>query len=99
MRHLNIEKPRHLSWFISRICNLWERWWIDINWELEVQIISEKAIEHSRQSFQRPVCKSTHITYPQIQLPSLKIRKLLHKNLRSFAYKIQLLQAIMINDK
>ena len=63
----------------------------------EQQKTYEKNIEHVRQAFQRSM-KSIHTAARQLELPRSTVHKVLHKNLRLYAYKVQMLQALQPND-
>ena len=55
---------------------------------------SEENIERVRQAFQRSSMKSIHTAARQLELLRSTVHKVLHKNLRLFAYKVQMLQAL-----
>ena len=59
---------------------------------------SEENIERVRQAFQRSPMKSIHTAARQLELPRSTVHKVLHKNLRLYAYKVQILQALQPND-
>ena len=59
---------------------------------------SEENIERVRQAFQRFPMKSIRTAARQLKLPRSIVHKVLHKNLRLHAYKVQMLQAIQPND-
>ena len=59
---------------------------------------SEENIERVRQAFQRSLMKSIRTAAMQLDLPRATVHKVLHKNLRLFAYKVQMLQALQPND-
>ena len=52
---------------------------------------SEENIERVRQAFQRSPMKSIRTADRQLELPRLTVHKVLHKNLRLYAYKGQML--------
>ena len=54
----------------------------------------EENIERVRQAFQRSPMKSIHTAARQLGLPRSTVHKVLHKNLRLFAYKVQMLQVL-----
>ena len=60
--------------------------------------ISEE-IESVRVTYTRSPKKSIRRACTQLQIPRSSIHKVLHKNLRLYAYKVQLLQAIKPEDK
>ena len=60
---------------------------------------SEEDIERIRQTFSRSPTKSIRTASVQLQVPRSTIHKVLHKNLRLYAYKIQLLQELKPDDK
>lgn len=60
---------------------------------------SNENIDRVRQSFSRSPTKSIRSDATQLQLPRSTVQKVLHKNLRLYAYKVQLLQALEPNDK
>ena len=59
---------------------------------------SEENIEHVRQAFQRSPMKSIRTAAKQLELPYSTVHKVLHRNLRLHAYKVQMLQALQPND-
>ena len=59
---------------------------------------SEENIERVRQAFQRSPMKSIRTAYKKLELPRSTVHKVLHKNLRLHAYKVQMLQALQPND-
>ena len=59
---------------------------------------SEENIERVRQAFQRSPMKSIRTAARQLNLPRATLHKVLHKNFRLFAYKVQMLQTLQPND-
>ena len=59
---------------------------------------SEENIELVRQVFQRSPMKSIRTSARQLELPRSPVHKVLHNNLRLYAYKVQMLQALQLND-
>ena len=59
---------------------------------------SEENIERVRQAFQRSPMKSIRTAARQLELPRSTVHKVLHKNLRLYAYKVQMLQALQPID-
>ena len=59
---------------------------------------SEENSERVRQPFQRSSMKSIHTAARKLELPHSTMHKVLHKNLRLYAYKVQMLQALQPND-
>ena len=59
---------------------------------------SEENIERVRQAFQCFPMKSIRTAARQLELPHSTVHKILHKNLRLYAYKMQMLQAFQPND-
>ena len=59
---------------------------------------SEENIERVRQAFQRSPMKSIRTAARQLKLQRSTVHKVLHKNLRLYAYKVQMLQALQPND-
>ena len=59
---------------------------------------SEENAECVRQAFQRSPMKSIHTAARQLDLPRATVHKVLHKNLKLFAYKVQMLQTLQPND-
>ena len=59
---------------------------------------SEENIERVRQAFQRSPMKSIRTAARQLELSHSTVYKVLHKNLRLYAYKVQMLQALQPND-
>ena len=59
---------------------------------------SEENIERVRQAFQRSPMKSIRTASRQLELPRSTVHKVQHKNLRLYAYKVQMLQALQPND-
>ena len=60
---------------------------------------SEEDIKHIHQTFSHSPTKSIHTASVQLQVPRSTIHKVLHKNLRLYVYKIQLLQELKPDDK
>ena len=58
----------------------------------------EVNIERVRQAFQRSPMKSIRTAATQLDLSRTTVHKVLHKNLRLFAHKVQMLQALQPND-
>ena len=58
----------------------------------------EENIERVRQAFQRSPMKSIRSAARQLELRRSTVHKFLHKNLRLYAYKVQMLQALQPND-
>ena len=59
---------------------------------------SEENIERVRQAFQRSPMKSIRTADRQLELPRSTVHKVLHKNLRLYACKVQMLQGLQPND-
>ena len=59
---------------------------------------SEENIERVRQAFQRSSMKSIRIAARQLELPRSTVHKVLHKNLRLYAYKVQMLPTLQPNN-
>ena len=59
---------------------------------------SEENIEHVRQAFHRSPMKSIRTAARQLELPRSTVHKVLHKNSRLQAYKVQMLKALQPND-
>ena len=59
---------------------------------------SEENIERVKEAFQRSPMKSICTAARQLELPRSTVHKVLHKNLRLYAYKVQMLQALQPND-
>ena len=59
---------------------------------------SEENIERVRQAFEHFPMKSIRTAARQLELPRSTVHKILHKNLRLYAYKVQMLQALQPND-
>ena len=60
--------------------------------------ISEEEIESVRVAYTRSPRKSIRGASTQLQIPHSTIHKVLHRNLRFYAYKVQLLQAFKPED-
>ena len=60
--------------------------------------ISEEEIEFMRVAYTRSPRKSIRDASTQLQIPRSTIQNVLHKNLRFYAYKLQLLQALKSED-
>ena len=58
---------------------------------------SEENIERGGQAFQRSPMKFIRIAARQLKLSRSTVHKVLHKNLRLYAYKVQMLQALQPN--
>ena len=61
--------------------------------------ISEEETESVRVAYTRSPRKSIRRASIQLQNPRSTIHKVLHRNLRLYAYKVQLLQALKAEDK
>ena len=61
--------------------------------------ISEKEIESVRVAYTRNRRKSIRGVSTQLKIPPFTIHKVLHRNLRLYAYKVQLPQAFKPEDK
>ena len=59
---------------------------------------SEENIERVRQAFQCSPMKSIRTAARKLKLPRSTVHKVLHKNFRLYAYKVQMLQALQPND-
>ena len=59
---------------------------------------SKENIERVRQAFQLFSMKSIRTAARQLELPRSTVHKVLHKNLRLYVYKVQMLQALQPND-
>ena len=59
---------------------------------------SEENIERVRQAFQRFPMKSIRTAARQLELPRSTVHKVIHKKLRLYANKMQMLQALQPND-
>ena len=59
---------------------------------------SEENIKRVRQAIQCSPMKSIRTVARQLELPRSTVHKTLHKNLRLYAYKVQMLQALQPND-
>ena len=59
---------------------------------------SEENIERVRQAFQRSPMNSIRTAARQLDLPRATVHKVLHKNLRLFVYKVQMLQTLQPNN-
>ena len=59
---------------------------------------SEENIERVRQAFQRSPMKCIPTAARQLELTRSTVHKVLHKNLRLYAYKVQMLQALQPNN-
>ena len=60
---------------------------------------SAENIERVRQAFSRFPIKSIRIAARELELPPTTVHKVLHKRLRLYAYKMQMLQRLQPNDK
>ena len=60
---------------------------------------SVKNIECVRQAFHRSPIKSIRSAARELELPPTTVHKVLHKSLRLYAYKVQMLQRLQPNDK
>ena len=59
---------------------------------------SKENIERVRQAFQRFPMKFIRTAARQLELLCSTVHKALHNNLRLYAYKVQMLQALQPND-
>ena len=60
---------------------------------------SSENIERVRQAFSRFPIKSMCTAARELKLPPTTVHKVLHKRLRLYAYKMQMLQRLQPNDK
>ena len=61
--------------------------------------ISEEQIESVQVAYTRSHRKSIHRASTQLQIPRSTIHKVFHRNLRLYAYKVQLLETLKPEDK
>ena len=61
--------------------------------------ISAENIERVRQAFSRSPIKSISTAARELKLPPTTVHKVLHKRLRLYTYKVQILQRFQPNDK
>ena len=61
--------------------------------------ISAENIERVRQAFNRSPMKSIRTAARKLELPPTTVLKVLHKKLRLYAYKVQMLQRLQPSDK
>ena len=59
---------------------------------------SEENIERVRQAFQHSPMKSNCTAARQLELLRSTVHKVQHKNLRLYAYKVQMLKALQLNN-
>ena len=60
---------------------------------------SSENVERVRQAFSRSPVKSIRTAARELELPPTTVHKVLHKRLRLYAYKEQMLQRLQPNDK
>ena len=60
---------------------------------------SAENIESVRQAFSRSPVKSIRTAARKLELPLTTVRKVLHKRLQLYAYKVQMLQSLQPNDR
>ena len=60
---------------------------------------SAKNVERVRQAFSRSPIKSIRTAARVLEIPHTTVHKVLHKRLRLYAYKVQMLQRLKPNDK
>ena len=60
---------------------------------------SAENIERVRQAFSRYPIKSIRTAARELELPPITVHKVLYKRLRLYAYKVQMLQRLQLNDK
>ena len=60
---------------------------------------SVENIERVRQAFSRSPIRSIRTAARELELPPTTVHKVLHKRLRLYAYKVQMLQRHKPNDK
>ena len=60
---------------------------------------SDETVERVREAFQRSPQKSVRSATTRLQIPRSTIHKVLHKRLRFYASKIQLLQALLPTNR
>ena len=61
--------------------------------------ISGENIERVRQAFSRSPMKSIRTAARELQLPPATVHKVLRQRLQLYAYKMQMLQALQLNEE
>ena len=92
------ETHHHVLQFVYGTRNLWRQRQCSMQGGVGRPRTSEENIERVRQAFQRSPMKSIRTTTWHLDLPRATVHKVLHKTLRLFAYKVQMLQALQPND-
>ena len=92
------ETHHHVLQFVYGTRNLWRQGQCSMQGGVGDQRPSEENVECVRQAFQRSPMKSIHTAARQLDLPRATVHKVLHKNLKLFAYKVQMLQTLQPND-
>jgi hypothetical protein len=59
---------------------------------------SDETVEHVMEAFQRSPTKSIRRASLELNIPRSTVHKVLHKPLRLYAYKVQIVQAVEPND-
>jgi len=96
---LSMEEIHHpVLPFVHGTRNLWRRTVLDKERSGRPRT-SEENIDRVSQAFTRSPRKSIRTAARELQLPRSTVHKVLHKNLRLYAYTLQLLQAFEPNDK
>ena len=62
-------------------------------------LTSAENTKRVRQAFSRSPIKSIRTAARELELPPTTVHKVLHKRLRLYAYKVQMLQRLQPNDK
>ena len=87
------ETHHHVLQFVYGKRNLWRQGQCSITRSSRRLRTSEENIERVRQAFQRSPMKSIRTAGRQLELPRSTVHKVLHKNLRLYAYMLQALQS------
>ena len=91
------ESHRYVCQVVPR--NLWRLGQCWINKRNGRPTTSEEDNDRVRQVFDHSSTKSIHLAARQLALPRSAVHKVLRKNLRLYAYKVQLLQTLEPNNK
>jgi hypothetical protein len=59
----------------------------------------DETVEHVMEAFKRSPTKSIRRASLELNIPRSTVHKVLHKRLRLYAYKVQILQALEPNDR
>ena len=60
--------------------------------------MSDEIVDAVREAFQRSPCKSTRCASNELRVPQNTVDKILHKRLKLYTYKVQIVQSLLPDD-